>query len=373
MAFPSIEMTGISTSIAISLTSTVQLNVFIPCALPPISRRFKAWSSQSPKSVTFTSLQCAQFQAPCDLLASTECTRWNPAIQQGWYTDNLGACLPCSNQSTYSTCTWGQYRDLTQCTTSLDTPCTACVGVLPGNATWTVSIAPHYYSSSITPPCAWDCIQGFYRLNNQCVPCSKPSYSNFLDGPMINALATPPAKTCLDATTCKYFGGSELFGCTWKCAYGYFQVTPLTAGSAPYCTVCVAVTCLPGTVSSTDPSTGCQLCQACPSIVANANYGASCSFTCNAGYFKNSTNLCQACSTISYPVSQWTGISPCSWDCFVSYVKTQIQRIQDIKPCLCWTLYGCHHKGCYHIYASNIISSINNNNFYGCNHNHFAG
>ena len=305
MTFPSVEMTGVSTFVPISWTNNVRLNVYVPCVLPPISRQFKAWGPNNPVAVTCNNFQCADFHAPCDLLASTECTGWNPVIKQGWFTDGLGACVACTNTSSVRPCSWGQYGDLTQCTTNHDSQCASCVGTLPGNATWTVSIAPHYYFEHSSTQCEWECTKGFYRSGNQCIACVKPAHSYFLDGPTMISGTEPPPMTCLTPSDCKYFGGTAQLGCQWKCDYLYVQETSFIVGSSPYCVPCPAVTCSPGMLKYPDQSTGCDKCQSCTPVVANANYGDECVFTCNYGYFKSSSISCQACSVVTCLSSQY--------------------------------------------------------------------
>jgi len=304
-SFPIVEMTGASTFTDLVLTADVQLNVFIPCAPPPISRRFKVWGPNSPIPLVCSTFQCADFQHACDLLQSTECIGWNADLKQGWFTGGLGACVACTNVSDVRPCSWGQYGDLTQCTTNRDTQCASCTGTLPGNATWTVSIAPHYYYSNASHQCEWDCIKGFYRFGTQCKACVKADHSQFLDGPNIYNMDSPPLKTCLTPSDCKYFGGTLELQCQWKCSMGYVQVTPNVQGVPSYCVPCPVVSCAAGMTSYPNKDTGCQTCQSCPSMAANATYQADCLFTCNAGFFKNSATSCQSCSRLSCSASQY--------------------------------------------------------------------
>ena len=293
-----------------SLTAgfSVSLNIFIPCAAPPIGRRFKAWSTFQAKPttpVTCTSItNCANFQAPCDLASSTECTGWNNTLKKGWYASAPGECTLCPDSSSYSTCNWGFYRNLSDCRPDRVSECFPCHGALPPNAVWTTSRSPHYFDDSEPNPCNWDCDKGFFKDGDACTACTKPENSEFGFGPYISFGNTnPPAKTCLDPGTCKYFGGIKGFGCAWKCPNGYKLEDVQDVGLK--CLPCPALSCAADEIAVFRDT--CEICQKCDSIVAHAVYQPGCTFTCAVGYYRFSSTYCARCSVQACPVGQYSG------------------------------------------------------------------
>ena len=313
--FPTMGITDYTpdstTSVPLYWSFDVLINIFVPCAAPPAGRRLKAWASFQPrKTKTCNSYsECAIYREPCVLSDSTECTGWDASLGQGWYASNVGQCTACPNSSQYSTCSWGEYRRLDDCTPDRVPSCVQCNGTLPGNATWTTSKYPHYFLASDPSPCNWDCNMGFFKMNDVCVACTKPENSIFDVGPYIGfGISNPPPKTCLnpaDVSTCKYFGGVSGYGCAWKCPSGFMVKQLQSAYGGVKCEACAAKTCLPG--QSLFFNGECNDCQTCSPIVSNAIYSADCAFTCAAGYYKYNATYCKACSVQACASSQYSG------------------------------------------------------------------
>jgi hypothetical protein len=64
------------------------MNMFIQCNAISFDRRFKQWAAFQtvgmPTQCTSAS-NCANLKAQCDLDSSTECSGWNPDLNQGFY------------------------------------------------------------------------------------------------------------------------------------------------------------------------------------------------------------------------------------------------------------------------------------------------
>jgi hypothetical protein len=64
------------------------MNLFIPCDAAPFDRRTKPWTSLQAVGLPVqcaSASNCANFNAPCSLNSSTECSGWIPNLNQGFY------------------------------------------------------------------------------------------------------------------------------------------------------------------------------------------------------------------------------------------------------------------------------------------------
>ena len=282
-------------------------NVFIPCSPPPLGRRFKAWTKFQTKGAAImctSTTNCSNFQASCNLSLSTECIGWNDTLKKGWYATDAGECAPCPSTSTYSTCDWGFYRNLSDCMPSRQSGCFPCHGTLPLNAVWTTSKFPNHFDDSEANPCKWDCIKGYYMDGSECRACNKPANSEFDYGPyIVYGNTDPPAKTCLNASTCQYFGGAKGMGCAWNCPSG-FSLDVNQYGDTS-CKPCPVLSCQPDeTIVVVDT---CGECLKCDNIVMNAVYQPGCKFTCADGYYMLNPAYCALCSVKTCPAGQYSG------------------------------------------------------------------
>jgi hypothetical protein len=310
-AWPTKQLLDDGSVIDLPWTTAFSLNTFLPCNAPPEGYVFKAWSAIPPiQTLAYTGQ--TTISTDCSLQSSTECIDYSAASSKGWFRNASGLCQPCTRTSTYTTCTWGQFRDLGTCTKLQDSACMPCRGTLPANGVWTMAKSPFYFDSTTASPCDWDCNAGFYKdsATQTCKACTNiPANANADVGPFRPRGVTIPATICLDPrdpSTCKYFGGTELNGCDWRCKTNYEVKTSTDLSFT--CAPCPTVTCLPGEQKYINTAVGgCEACQICTPLVLNAQYGAECSFTCNPGYYKSSSTMCSPCSVATCPANYYSG------------------------------------------------------------------
>jgi hypothetical protein len=337
IVFPRKQFVSSDQLIDLSLDSNVMLNAFVPCASPPEGYKFKTWNPiPGTKTVTMTSFQYAS--EPCDREASMECIDYSASTQKGWFRNASQLCQPCTRSSPLTTCTWNEFRDLTTCTKTQDSQCVPCRGTLPLNGVWTLARSPYYFDSNEPMPCQWDCNAGYYRDESSCLACTnKPENANYDVGPF-RIGNTVPNDICLNNATCKYFGGTKVNGCMWKCAFGY-QFTQTIDGVFK-CAKCDDVVCSPGEVKGVDSETGCPLCQQCSPLVANATYGANCEFSCNAGFYKSGMS-CVKCSVRTCPANFYSGGCSGVFDSSCVQCSTCAASFMVYTPCTSLTDTVC--------------------------------
>jgi hypothetical protein len=309
--WPRMQLLNDNTLVDLSWTSGFTLNSFVPCNSPPEGYRFKAWSALPVIKTGIFSGQ-STVTVDCDPVQSMECIDYNESTSKGWFKNASGLCQPCTKTSTYTTCTWGQFRDLSTCTKLQDSTCQPCRGTLPANGVWTVAKSPFFFDSTTASPCEWDCNAGYYKdaATQTCKACTNiPANANADVGPFRPNGVSIPATICLnpqDQSTCKYFGGTLSNGCDWRCKSNY--EIKISTDLSFTCAPCQPVTCLPGEQKYINTAVGgCEACQTCSSMVPNAQYGAECSFTCNAGYYKSSSTMCSPCSVATCPANYYSG------------------------------------------------------------------
>jgi hypothetical protein len=64
------------------------MNLFIRCAAAPFDRRARSWTVFQTSAIPVqcvSATNCASFESQCSLDYSTECSGWNPTLEQGYY------------------------------------------------------------------------------------------------------------------------------------------------------------------------------------------------------------------------------------------------------------------------------------------------
>ena len=240
----------------------LELNILVPCA--NVLPEGYAWATYShPETVVRKILtvsndeiagQLKTLVENCDLGVSTTCMTYETHIKQGWHWNGI-TCVSCTDSSIINVCSWQQYGDINTCGYPTDSQCRSCRGQLPLYAEWTKAKPPYYFDDSEPMPCEWDCFTGFYKDNDQCLPCTNKPAANavYVPGPFRFAGETG-LDTCLTPNNCWYFGGTKERGCMWNCHYDHY-IAFSDMGTIE-CVKCRSVTCLPGTTLDTD-ARGC--------------------------------------------------------------------------------------------------------------------
>jgi hypothetical protein len=282
-------------------TSDVFMTVLIPCAVPPPNKRIIPYTSGS------VAITCNKI--PCDAVVNVSSTcslECNPYDGTHGYFGDGNICFPCTTQSTYSPCDWGQYANLTSCGPVHDSTCALCHGTLPANAIWTIPNSPNYFSDSVSEPCQWDCVPGFYKLNNACAACTPISNSLWLPGDLGGSSSI---LWKLNTGTSKFVGGNPNVSaesrCNFQCLLGYKSTLNLSVGPYYFCEDCTSIQCATGMTSWIDTETGCKLCTSCLTPPpANAAFATGCDWICNKGYYR-SGSTCILCDTSVCPTGQF--------------------------------------------------------------------
>lgn len=293
VTFPNTVLTVEGYTSVLSWSQPIHLHFLIPCPSLPEGTKYTNWVNvPNSISIVATHVQNISYEW------RPTCNDQNIIACEALYFKNAsGACQSCIHVHEYSPCPWKQFKDLTTCAGEQPALCRPCRGKLPNNAEFTLSKSPFYFGEEESSPCQWDCIAGYYRVNNSCMPCTKPLNSNFDRGPYRNISTN--SSTCLTKNDCRFFGGTVSDGCMFVCKVGYTLQNKT-------CVPIPDISCSPGE-SKILVSNAYYVCRSCPVHVANAIMFSDCTFRCNDGFYKKNETYCRPCSNLQCPDKFYSG------------------------------------------------------------------
>ena len=162
--------------------------------------------------------------------------------------------------------------------------------------------------------CAWECVTGFVRTGDVCVPCTTAPCAIGQYRGVCTKTAQGSCQPCTIRPPNSVFTGSgEPFDsntCAWKCVVGFFR-------SPGGCSACSTSACPAGQYRLPCSESADGTCVPCTAKPANSDFtGAAipynhdqCPWACSPGFFKQG-GACAVCSSSSCNVGMYRG--PCS-------------------------------------------------------------
>ena len=207
---------------------------------------------------------CAEPAVPGPTVWTDEC---NFTCAGGFYGP---LCVPCSTPL----CFPGSV--LVECTAKEDASCLQCDP--EPNSLWVGG-------------CEFECLQGYYRFNEECHPCTSRTCGPGTYYTACNATADSSCLHCADIPT----GGVWTRGCEYSCAVGeyYFNGSSCEACSTPVCGAgSVFFAC------GTSSDAGCLDCGGDGLINGSFTWVSDCEYECRSGFFRDGNDLCVPCSSL---------------------------------------------------------------------------
>ena len=183
----------------------------------------------------------------------------------GFFRSEQGHCATCSVLE----CSPGTHAS--NCTPWADSECVSC-GVSDGSYVW-------------TRLCEYECIEGYFKDNGVCVPCTEVLQCppGFTQGPC-SRVSDTQCVPCPDAGA----GSLWTFECRFVCEAGYFKTDD-------GCVVCDSAQCAAGTYHVECGAFVNAMCLSCQAPMGLYRWTDGCDFECLDGYFLSGIG-CIECS-----------------------------------------------------------------------------